>query len=238
MCGAPFPPGTSEGDGADALAARLMAAEDAERRRLARELHDSVGQLVAALGMKLDGLAATAVTSDDLGWRLDIEEAVALARDVDREIRTVSYLLHPPLLDEAGLATALRWYANGFAARSGMHVRLELDEPCARPDPAIELALFRVVQEALTNVYRHSGSPRAVVRLACAGGRLVVEVEDEGRGWSVPRGAGGSGPGQIGVGIASMRERMRHLGGTFEYRSQAGRGTLVRASVPWRGGCS
>jgi signal transduction histidine kinase len=230
---APFLPGPLRDENPGTLAARLLEAEDGERRRIARELHDSIGQIVAALGMKLDTMAAAAVGMEDLSWRLAIEEAVALARDIDREIRTVSYLLHPPLLDESGLASALRWYANGFAARSGIAVHLELDEPPARPDPAVELALFRVVQEALTNVYRHSGSARAVVRLAYGGERLVVEVEDGGRGWAPP--PGGQTPEQHGVGIASMRERVRGLGGTLECRSRPGSGTLVRASVPWRG---
>jgi signal transduction histidine kinase len=229
-----LPPVAVRGERPGTLTAQLLQAEDEERRRIARELHDSTGQLVAALGMKLDAMAAAAVGFEDLSWRLDVEEAVALARDIDRDIRTVSYLLHPPLLDEAGLAAALRWYASGFAARSGITVRLELDEPPTRPALPVELALFRIVQEALTNVYRHSGSSHAAVRLAWTDERVVVEVEDQGRGWTPLPNAAETGP-WPGVGIASMHERVRHLGGTLEWRSQSGQGTLVRASVPWRG---
>jgi signal transduction histidine kinase len=147
-------------------------------------------------------------------------------------IRTLSYLLHPPFLDESGLLSAVRWYAEGFAGRSGVKVDLDLPSTFERLPQEVETALFRVVQEALINIHRHAASPSALIRLRVGGSGLTLEIEDRGRGMpadviaQLP-----SGGGAVGVGVAGMRERLEQLGGTLDIES-SGRGTVVRASVP------
>ena len=214
------------------LSGQLMRAQESERRRIARELHDSTGQRLAALAMNLSwlessGNCAAARASDVLAEsRLLIEQSV-------KEIRTLSYLLHPPLLEELGLASTVSWYMQGFVERSGIQVDLEIPAELGRMGREAELALFRVVQEGLTNVQRHSGSSRAAVRIAREDGSVVVEVSDEGHG--MPEGFSADMPpgSRIGVGIAGMQERLRELGGKLEIRS-GGTGTTVKASIPLR----
>jgi signal transduction histidine kinase len=204
---------------------RLMRAQDEERRRIARQLHETTAQDLAALKMNLASLARRgSLAGEDLSL---LEESAALATEAMEDIRVLSYLLHPPLLDEVGLAAALRWYAKGFSQRSGVEVRLSLLPTSERLPPPIETALFRVIQECLINIHRHSGSATAEVRLRRADGRLVLEVQDWGRG--MPRAARlRSGEG---VGIAAMRERAQQLAGTLEVDSGPG-GTTIRASIP------
>src|SRR5262245_31220245 len=221
------------------LAASLLGAQDQERRRIARELHDSTGQNLIA------GTLIAGRVQDMLP-----PAAAPLMRQLDdmlqqsiREVRTVSYLLHPPLLDEAGLGTALRCYVDGYVERSGIAVRLDVDAGFGQLPADVELTLFRLVQEALTNVARHSGSETADITLrrrATAGGPSVqLTIEDAGRG--MPRAgtrgmvAGGNGvyPKQ-GVGLASMRERLNQIGGRFEIESGLGR-TCIKATVPISG---
>src|SRR5882724_1243312 len=156
------------------LSARLMQLQDDERRRIARELHDSVGQLLAALGMNL-----TAVETDI--ERLtktanNVKDSAALVQELSQEVRTISHLLHPPLLDEAGLASALRWYIEGFAQRSKIQVNLEIPEDFTRLSREAETAIFRTVQECLTNIHRHSESPTARIRIAATDGHVRVEA--------------------------------------------------------------
>ena len=204
---------------------RLMRAQDEERRRIARQLHETTAQDLAALKMNLASLVRRgSLAGEDLSL---LEESAALATEAMEDIRVLSYLLHPPLLDEVGLAAALRWYAKGFSQRSGVEVRLSLLPTSERLPPPIETALFRVIQECLINIHRHSGSATAEVRLRRADGRLVLEVQDWGRG--MPRAARlRSGEG---VGLAAMRERAQQLAGTLEVDSGPG-GTTIRASIP------
>jgi two-component system NarL family sensor kinase len=157
---------------------------------------------------------------------------VRLARQCSAEIRTASYLLHPPLLDELGLSSALRWLADGLRARSGLEVRLDLPERVEGVAPEEELALFRVAQEALSNVHRHSSSPWVAIRLRVEPGSILLEIEDAGRGISAAQALDPDFSGRFtGVGVAGMRERIRQLGGTFSVDSTDG-GTLVRACIP------
>jgi signal transduction histidine kinase len=145
------------------LSGRLLQMQDEERRRIARELHDSAGQLITAIGLNLSIVGA----SDNLSPAASkaVAEAVVLGEELSREIRTMSYLLHPPLLDEAGLASALQWYVSGFGERSNIKVTLHLPPELPRLSSELEISIFRIVQEALTNVYRHSGSPTARVSI-------------------------------------------------------------------------
>jgi len=206
--------------------ARLLRAQDQERRKIARELHDSVGQLLTALSMTVGDLERD---SRDLpaGTREKLSEAKSLISSCTSEVRTISYLLHPPLLDELGLASAVRWYVEGFSTRSGIDVQLNVPENLERVGDDAELALFRVLQEALTNVHRHSGSRVASVRIGSDQRQVWLEVEDRGRGMSGPR----SVSPRVGVGISGMRERVRDLSGLLEVKSDR-RGTLVKAVLP------
>lgn len=215
-----------------ALANRLMHAQDDERRRIAAMLHETTAQDLAALKMLLARLSRGA---DRLGdrEREALAESIALAEQSMTEIRTVSYLLHPPFLDEAGLLSALRWYAGGFAERSGIKVDLDLPESLERLPLDTETVLFRVVQEALTNIHRHAASPTAHIRLSSDAETLVLEIEDRGHGIPsalvkhIRSGAGG-------VGIASMSERIEQLRGRLEITSsvRGKAGTTVRVWLP------
>ena len=161
----------------------LMLAQDAERRRIARELHDSAGQLVAALQMSLEPMKDDAAKLDsELAENLG--ETLELVQQLSQELRTVSHLLHPPLLDELGLPSALKWYVEGYAERSKIDVQLELANDLGRLPVDMETALFRIVQESLTNIHRHSGSKSAFIRVARSESELSLEVSDFGRGMS------------------------------------------------------
>jgi len=213
------------------LAATLVHVQDDERRRIGRELHDSTGQCLVALELSLTRLARMTESGSD-PVRHRVEECVTLARKCSTEIRTASYLLHPPLLDEIGLLSALRWLADGLRQRSGIEIELELPESLERLPPEQELAIFRVAQEALTNVHRHAKSPSVTIRLFEQDGSVIMEVEDAGHGILV---AGSSGKvtdaAKLGVGLAGMRERMRQLAGSLTVRTSA-RGTCVQAKLP------
>ncbi|MGC1523206.1 MAG: histidine kinase [Steroidobacteraceae bacterium] len=213
------------------LAAALVRVQDDERRRIGRELHDSTGQSLVALELSLARLARTVPTGSNPARTL-VDECVALARQCSTEIRTASYLLHPPLLDEIGLLSALRWLADGLRQRSGIDIELELPESLERLPPEQELAIFRVAQEALTNVHRHAKSPSVTIRLFEQEGSVVMEVEDAGHGIMLA----GSSPkstdaAALGVGLAGMRERMRQLAGSLTVRTGP-RGTCVQAKLP------
>ena len=214
-----------------ALAGRLMHAQDDERRRIAQMLHETTAQDLAALKMHLARLNRTAsglIESD----RTALTESISLAEQSITEIRTLSYLLHPPFLDEAGLLSALRWYAAGFAERSAITVDLDLPESFERLPLNTETALFRIIQEALINIHRHAGSGTARIRLRRDAEELVLEIEDRGHG--IPHSSLKrimSGGGVVGVGIAGMRERIEQLGGRLDIQS-GDRGTTVRVRLP------
>jgi PAS domain S-box-containing protein len=214
-----------------ALAARLMHAQDDERRRIAQILHETTAQDLAALTMSLARLNRTTSSLSDAD-RGALNESIALAEQSIAEIRTLSYLLHPPLLDEMGLVSALRWYAAGFAARSGIALGVELPERFERLPLDTETALFRIVQESLINIHRHAGSETARIRLRCNGRALVLEIKDRGRG--IPKALLKhitSRGGVAGVGIAGMSERIEQLGGRLTLTS-SDRGTTVRVRLP------
>lgn len=211
------------------LTARLMQLQDEERRRFARELHDSVGQLLAALSMNLS-IARTDIERLTKTAKA-LSEGEALVQEMSTEVRTITHLLHPPLLDEAGLSTALRWLIDGFAQRSKIKVDLELPDDLGRFSQEVETSVFRLVQECLTNVHRHSGSPNAKVRVASSDGLLLVEVADRGKGIPSGKLIEMNSPAMLGVGIRGMQERIRQLGGSLDIIS-GGHGTIVRASLP------
>ncbi|HWB96425.1 MAG TPA: histidine kinase, partial [Bryobacteraceae bacterium] len=214
------------------LSGELLRSQDEERRRIARELHDSTAQGLAGVAMNLAVLERSkAVAAEPRASKL-VGEALSLARQCAKEVRALSYLLHPPLLDELGLASALRSYAEGFTERTGIQLRLELPQDFGRFPPEVETTLFRIVQECLANVHRHSGSPQAVIRIRRGPGQVALEVEDEGHG--LLQGAlstGGRGSVRLGVGIPGMRERARQLGGKLEIVSGR-QGTRVRVILP------
>src|SRR6266446_2648873 len=211
------------------LSARLMQLQDDERRRIARELHDSVGQMLAALGMNL---AAVGTDIERLVKTANtVNDSAALVQELSREVRTISHLLHPPLLDEAGLASALHWYVDGFAQRSQIRVDLEFPADFERLERESETAIFRTVQECLTNIHRHSESSTARIRVIVSDGRVCVEVEDRGRGIPPEKQFEMASTGTPGVGIRGMRERLRQLGGSLDIHSN-GKGTLIMARLP------
>jgi signal transduction histidine kinase len=210
-----------------ALSARIIALQDAERRRIGRELHDSVGQSLAALQMNLDQLPAA---REDLSAAL-ITETRELARRTAQEIRTLSHLLHPPLLDIVGFVAAATNYVEQFARRSGIEVKVNFPDGIKMPSKEAELALFRVLQEALTNVHRHAQATAVDVWLARTGHEVVLNVHDNGKG--LPSGAIENFEGGMasGVGLAGMRERLAEFGGQLHVESSHN-GTTVRASLP------
>ncbi|MGH9715664.1 MAG: MASE1 domain-containing protein [Candidatus Acidiferrales bacterium] len=211
------------------LSGRLLRLQDEERRRLAREFHDSTAQKVVAIGINVAVAHQEASQLSDDAQKA-LRECLQLVDETSREIRTISYVLHPPLLDDAGLAIALRSLAEGFSKRSGISVATEIPEDWPRAGADGELALFRVAQECLGNIQRHSGSPSARMSLADSDGMITLEVEDHGKG--IPRETlDGGVNGALGVGIGGMRERLRQLGGTLEIRSDRS-GTLIRAKLP------
>jgi PAS domain S-box-containing protein len=209
------------------LSARLLQTQDDERRRIARELHDSAGQTLAALGMNLAHLGE--VKNNPAQLAKAIEEADALVRHLTQELRTTSYLLHPPLLDESGVLSALSWYAQGLKERSGLDIELRSAEHVGRLPQEMELVIFRFVQEALTNVLRHSGSKTALILIDRDGDKVTVEVRDNGKGISPERLAQIQTRG-TGVGIRGMRERLLRFNGELSIQSD-GSGTRISATL-------
>lgn len=213
------------------LSGRLMFAQDEERRRIARELHDSAGQNLAALAMTVARLENDA-KRDPARLSKSIKDAQDLIRSLTEEIRTTSYLLHPPMLDEMGLSSALRWYIEGLAERSGLSIELNIADGLGRLAPEVELAIFRLVQECLTNIHRHSGSKTAVIRIAREPDKIYAEVQDRGKGMSPERFAEVQSQGLgSGVGIRGMRERVRQSQGELIVDSNA-LGTKITAVFP------
>jgi PAS domain S-box-containing protein len=212
------------------LSGQLLHLQDQERRRIARELHDSSGQLLVALGMNLS-LVQSENSNSDLRAAKAIQESIGLVQQLSRELRTISHLLHPPLLDEVGLASALRSYQDGFTERSKIKVDLALPEDLGRLPQDSETAIFRIVQECLTNIHRHSQSPVARVRITRSDSQVNLEVEDRGTGIAPEKRQVMDSEGTAGVGIRGMREQLRHLGGSLEMNSPE-MGTVVLARLP------
>jgi PAS domain S-box-containing protein len=213
------------------LSGQLLRLQDEERQKIARDLHDSTGQDLVALATTLSQFHAS-IPSSSRKLRNLASKCQALADQCIREVRTVSYLLHPPMLDEAGLGDAIRHYAGGFTERTGIELELEISLRLGRMKPSVELALFRVVQESLTNIQRHSGSSQAKIRIERDPGRITLEMSDKGSG--IPRnlrrhnGKLSFGPG---VGIPSMHERVKLIGGQLDIESSSS-GTTVRVTIP------
>jgi len=215
------------------LSGRVLQSQDEERRRIARELHDGTAQNIAAVALILRRLSELPNARADEVQK-PLEESLAMVDQCLSEMRTLSYLLHPPLLDEIGLTPALRWYVSGFTARSGIKVSLQIAADIGRLSSDIETALFRVIQESLGNVHRHSGSKTATIKLRRAREDVVLTIADSGTGIATTWPAdSGEEMRSLGVGIAGMTARLRQLGGTLDVRSSH-RGTTVRAVVPQR----
>jgi signal transduction histidine kinase len=209
---------------------RLYQSQDDERRRIARELHDSTGQKLAVLGIKLSEAEST-IPADAREPVGALSECTSLTKSIADEIRTLSYLLHPPLLDECGLYTAIHWYVDGINQRHGLQVDVEIPQNLPRLSEDAELAIFRIVQTSLTNVHLHSKARGATVRIEQVSEGVMVEVRDDGQG--IPDGVlnHSSRTNSVGVGITGMRERAEELGGHLEI--ETGRnGTKVKATIP------
>src|SRR5271167_752656 len=209
------------------LSARLLQLQDEERRRIARELHDSTGQSLAALVIHLSAVSAKIAEVDPAAAEL-LREAILLSQKASDETRTLSYLLYPPTLDYAGLRSALEWYIEGFTQRSKVKVDLNVSLGPNRLPEIVERTLFRIVQESLTNIFRHSGSDTASVRIETRSGIVRLEVADNGRG--IPQNSLAtlnSSGGQLGVGIRGMRERVRQLGGWLQIKSRPNGTTII-----------
>ena len=207
------------------LSARLMSMQDDERRRIARELHDGLGQELVAMKMMVNGLL------HDAPWLKDkVDEVTGVIDSASQDIRSLSHLLHPPLLDEVGLISAVRWYLDGLNKRSHIETALEVQpNEFPRLSPDLERAIFRIIQEALTNVFRHSGAQRSWVAVERRESEIIVRVRDDGKG--IARQISELAPSQIGVGIGGMSQRAKEFGGELQVKN-AHPGTIVEAVIP------
>ena len=211
------------------LSGDLLRSQNYERRRIARELHDSTSQILAALSINIDRLQEPGLEPDRR--RQALSEAAELAAACSREIRTVTYLLHPPLLDELGLVSALQAYAQGFTQRTGIQVEIKIPPDFGRLNSDLEATLFRIVQEGLANVHKHSGSPLAVIQLERDPNEVRLVLQDRGHG--LPEALHGQPKGfvRFGVGIMGMRERAEQLGGRLEIASNE-KGARLTVTLP------
>ena len=216
------------------LSLRLLKVQDEERRKLSRDLHDSTGQTLAALKIAVSFLQLS--IKDDPSKMALVSDVADLADQAIEELRTMAYLLHPPLLDEVGFACAAEWYIEGFAKRSGVNLSMEIATHHERMPMSMETALFRVLQESLTNVHRHSKAAHVTVCFRHQFEKVILEIRDDGCGIEGERLVRlRETSAETGVGLAGMRERMHELNGTLEMESD-GRGTTIRAVVPLRAG--
>jgi PAS domain S-box-containing protein len=211
------------------LSHNLLKMQDEERGKLGRELHDTVGQYLVAIKMTLEGLLSES-TLDESQVRESLSETLSLVERTVREVRTLSYLLYPPMLEEMGLPSAIRWHLEGFSKRSGIQTTHEIHCDVRLPKE-IELALFRVFQESLTNIHRHSESRTAEVRFNISDRTAVLEVKDQGKGLAGHHELTTSSLTKLGVGIRGMYERVRQLGGSLVITSDS-QGAMVKASIP------
>jgi len=209
---------------------RLSQSQDDERRRIARELHDSTGQKLSVLAMNL-ALVKNQINSSEIQFHKMLSDCSALTTDISEEVRTLSYMMHPPLLDECGLETAIQMYLRGINRRVGLEIQVDIPRRLERLDEEAELAIFRIVQASLTNIHLHSGSAKATVKIEHVSEGLAVTISDQGRG--IPSGVLDRSPlGRgTGVGIAGMKERVKYIGGRLEIESSE-YGTKVKAIVP------
>ena len=217
----------AEGD-LRALSRRLLYTQDEERRRIARELHEGAGQILAALSLKLSTIHARTAKLSRLPMR-EVEDCIAMVEKILGDLRTTAYLLHPPLLEEAGLDSAIRWFVEGFSERSKIPIQMDISASLGRLPREVEIAIFRILQESLTNIHRHSGSRDAIIEIARDAHEVSLEVKDHGRGMPQP---GASAEPE--VGLQGMQERARQLGGSLEIRSGSD-GTSVIAVLPLGG---
>jgi signal transduction histidine kinase len=208
------------------LSNRLLKTQDDERRRIARELHDSAGQILTVLGMNLCTMMRQ--SKEDAALGKTIEDSQELVKQLNEEVRTMSYLLHPPLLEESGLSAAIRVFTQGLMERNNLSIELNIAENFGRLTNELEVTLFRIVQECLTNIHRHSGSKTAAIRLTRRSERVFLEIEDQGHGIPAEKLSGGRA---VGVGIMGMRERVRYLNGMIDIHSN-GRGTRIAVAFP------
>ena len=216
------------------LSARLLQLRDEERRHIARELHDSAGQLIAAINMKLTPIADNGANVAE-ATRM-VNESLGLLQQLSTEVRTISHLLHPPLLDEVGLASALRLYIEGFEERSKILVDCDIPDNFGRLSREMETTIFRLVQECLTNVHRHSRSKTAAIKIWHNQNDVHVQVEDAGQGISPEKRAEMEAARNGGVGVRGMRERVRQFGGTMKIDlGPNDRGTLISVRMPYEG---
>jgi signal transduction histidine kinase len=212
------------------LSQRLLKVQDDERRKLSRDLHDGTGQTLAALRMSVSCLQK--YCKETPAMLALVSDVAQLADQAIEEIRTMSYLLHPPLLDEVGFACAAEWYIEGFAKRSGINVKADIANLRGRLPASVEIALFRVLQESLTNVHRHSGASEASIHLQYEAQGVILEIRDFGKGIPEERlRLLHAVSAETGVGLAGMRERLHELEGKLEIESD-GCGTRMRATVP------
>lgn len=215
------------------LSARLLQLQDEERRRIARDLHDTTGQKLVVQSLQLSQVLRENRNRLNPAARRMLAECAALTKEISAEIRTLSYLLHPPLLDELGLPAAVKWYAEGFQKRTGINVEVEIPRDLPRLPAEVEMSLFRVVQESLANVHRYAESSKAVVRIEASSEELRLEVRDFGKGMKAGALNGSRGSTRyLGVGIQGMQERMKQLRGKLEIFSQPNQGTQVVATLP------
>jgi two-component system, NarL family, sensor kinase len=215
------------------LSARLLQLQDEERRHIARDLHDVTGQKLAVQSMALSGVLSRNSSNLDPDSQRALTESLAWNKEIAAEIRTLSYLLHPPLLDELGLSSAVKWYVAGFTNRTGIVVDTDIPSDLQRLSPDAEVAVFRVLQESLTNVHRYADSAKACIRMKATADAIKLEIEDFGKGMTISKSNARNTPElRLGVGIQGMTERLRQLGGKLEITSSPNRGTLVAATIP------
>jgi len=214
------------------LSSSLIAAQDQERRRIARDLHDGLGQELSGAKMMVDCIQ---MQNQSMEWKEKAAaEASALIDQAIQQVRSISHLLHPPMLDEIGLQSSLRWYLDGLTKRSGLETSLEVQpEDFPRFGSELETTIFRVVQEALTNVFRHAEARRVGLDLAIRDGQIIIKVSDDGKG--IPDSVADFDGDKIGVGIAGMRQRVKELGGELRLRN-GNPGTLLEAVIPIKSG--
>jgi CheY-like chemotaxis protein len=215
------------------LSARLLQLQDEERRHIARDLHDITGQKLAFQSMALSALQTKQCSNLDAEAQQALSEALTLNKEISTGIRTLSYLLYPPLLDELGLASAVRWYAAGFTKRTGIPIDIDVPQEIKRLSPDAEVAIFRVIQESLTNVDRYANTPKARLRIRATDDHIRLEIEDYGKGIQSAKSKSRlESVERLGVGIQGMTERIRQLGGRLEITSSPRRGTSVTATIP------